>query len=114
MAGLKLWGIALSRLSLNCELNIAYTYLKQADLAVAGASEQEAEDLAGFLSGQSEAAVIVLLKERSDGCVKVSLRSNNDDYDVGRLARLLGGGGHARAAGFELVKHNVSGQENAL
>ena len=102
VAGLKLWGIAMSRLKLNPSLNLAYTYLTQADLAASGTSEQEAEDLAGFLSGQSEAAVVALIKEGADGQTKVSLRSASDEYDVGRLARLLGGGGHARAAGFSL------------
>ena len=46
--------------------------------------------------------VAVLLKERSPGCYRVSLRSR-DKVDVSQVAGTFGGGGHARAAGLELT-----------
>ncbi len=46
--------------------------------------------------------VAVLLKERTPGCYRVSLRSR-DKIDVSRVASTFGGGGHARASGLELT-----------
>ena len=44
----------------------------------------------------------MLLKERTPGCYRVSLRSR-DKVDVSQVAGTFGGGGHARAAGLELT-----------
>jgi phosphoesterase RecJ-like protein len=46
-----------------------------------------------------EADVAVVLKESDDGLWQVSARSKGQ-IDVGRACVALGGGGHARAAGF--------------
>ncbi|MYA21649.1 MAG: hypothetical protein F4Z30_02155, partial [Gemmatimonadetes bacterium] len=46
--------------------------------------------------------VAVLLKERTPGCYRISLRSR-DKIDVSQVAGTFGGGGHARAAGLELA-----------
>ncbi len=45
--------------------------------------------------------VIALIRQESDRHCSVGLRSG-DEVDVGELARRMGGGGHTRAAGFEL------------
>ena len=42
--------------------------------------------------------VVLLLRTTQDGKCKLSARSKND-YDVNRLAREFGGGGHKKAAG---------------
>lgn len=99
---MRLWGVAMSRLTLNNCHNIAYTVLVKNDFVETGVDEKELEDLAGFLSGISEAKAFLLLKEGEDGLIKGSLRSNTEEFDVGDLARRLGGGGHARAAGFAI------------
>ena len=44
--------------------------------------------------------VSALFREYGDGRIKVSLRSK-DTVDVAAIARSFGGGGHARAAGFQ-------------
>jgi len=46
-----------------------------------------------------EADIAVVLKESDDGRWQVSARSKGR-LDVGRACVALGGGGHARAAGF--------------
>jgi bifunctional oligoribonuclease and PAP phosphatase NrnA len=45
--------------------------------------------------------VVAMVKERFDGCVKVSLRAKND-VDVQQIAARFGGGGHKKAAGASL------------
>ncbi len=42
-----------------------------------------------------------MLKEREDGKIKGSLRSKKI-IDVSKVAEVFGGGGHKRAAGFEI------------
>ncbi len=42
---------------------------------------------------------MALFKEMEDGKVRVSLRSR-DGFEVGPVARSMGGGGHAMAAGY--------------
>ena len=37
-----------------------------------------------------------------DGLIRCSMRTTRTDVDLSRLAELLGGGGHRKAAGFRL------------
>ena len=57
--------------------------------------------------------VAMLLKERTPGCYRVSLRSR-DKVDVSQVAGTFGGGGHARAAGLELTGASEDIVENIL
>ena len=57
------------------------------------------EPVIDTLRRTDEAEVAVVLKESDDGAWLVSTRSK-DRIDVGRACQALGGGGHARAAGF--------------
>lgn len=57
--------------------------------------------------------VAVLLKERAPGCYRISLRSR-DKVDVSQVAGTFGGGGHARAAGLELMGAPQDIVENVL
>jgi bifunctional oligoribonuclease and PAP phosphatase NrnA len=60
---------------------------------------QETEGLIEVLRSVGTAQVAMIAKEQSDGVWKVSLRSRGD-VNVGRVARALGGGGHAFLAGL--------------
>jgi phosphoesterase RecJ-like protein len=52
------------------------------------------------IEGTKVAAVVRDLGDRGRAARKVSLRSSEGDVDVSAIARLNGGGGHKRAAGF--------------
>ncbi|MBI4133627.1 DHH family phosphoesterase [Candidatus Uhrbacteria bacterium] len=96
---LQLWGRALERIRENHALGIASTIITKEDVEEAGADVGEAtEGIANFLGAVLDVAVIMVLKEQSDGLIKGSLRSNSKD--VSAIAKLLGGGGHKKAAGF--------------
>jgi phosphoesterase RecJ-like protein len=41
-----------------------------------------------------------LLYESTDGKIRGSIRTEKDSVDVSNLAKILGGGGHKKAAGF--------------
>lgn len=58
--------------------------------------------LVRYLSQIKDTQFGVVLSEEQSGKVRVSMRSHGDAYDVGALAKKLGGGGHVRAAGGSL------------
>jgi phosphoesterase RecJ-like protein len=95
----RLLGRALQRIEFMSDYEFAYSYITQEDLADTGATLPETEDLIDHLRSVRGTRVVALFKELSDGKVRVSLRSR-DGYEVGPIARSLGGGGHAMAAGY--------------
>lgn len=97
--GLRLWGLALSRLSYHKTYDLVTTYFFAKDLE--GASEDAVEGVSNFLNAScSEADTILVLRELPNGTVKGSFRSAT--RDISKLAKLLGGGGHKKAAGFTI------------
>lgn len=100
---LRLISRALDRISSHCDGRLAISYITTADYEATGAGEEMTEGLIDNLrsiEGVKVAAVIRDLGERGRAARKVSLRSSAGDVDVSAIARLNGGGGHKRAAGF--------------
>ncbi len=110
VSDLKLWGIALSRLSRHPRFNIVSTVLTAKDLEESGAHIESLEGIAGFLGGIDAAAVMVLY-ESDNGIIRGSLRTTRPDVDVARLAQFLGGGGHRQAAGFSVSGRIIREQD---
>jgi len=99
IASMKTWGKAMSRLKINKEHNFGFTVLKNEDVPDE-VTEEELEGMSGFLSNLNAVNAVMLLRELPDGRIKGSLRTSNPKVDVSKLARVLGGGGHAKASGF--------------
>lgn len=97
---LKLWGVVLSRLASSHEGRRAKTWICQSDLKGLGASEEDISELLDYLGSAMDVDLVMFLKERPDGTVKVSMRSSN--VNALEIAKLYGGGGHPRACGFTL------------
>jgi len=97
---LKLWGVALSRLTKNEKNDLVYTYLTKDDFSKYGIDEKEGEGLANFMNNIDGANISLILKETADGKIKGSFRTTRNDIDVSALAKKIGGGGHKKAAGF--------------
>ena len=57
--------------------------------------------------------VIALIQEEQQGCCSVGLRSNGA-WDVGTLARSMGGGGHTLAAGYSVSGTIATTRERLL
>lgn len=94
---LHVLGLVLSRARL--EDGMVWSWLDQADLG--GLDLDETEHFIDTLRTISEAKVAVLLKQWPKRSYKASLRSRGE-VDVAAIAKALGGGGHARASGFEM------------
>lgn len=95
---LRLWGIALERLTLHPIHGFIATFITRADMTEHGVTDDEVEGLSNFLGLVTEAHTIFVMKEDVEGGVKVSMRSLT--HDVSAIAKHFGGGGHIRAAGF--------------
>lgn len=96
---LRVWGVMLSRLRRNPRLDIVSTYILAADLE--GAPPDAVDGAANFLNAVvGESDTIMILRELPSGLVKGSFRSIH--RDVSKLAKLLGGGGHRKAAAFTI------------
>ena len=96
---IKVLGRALDRATLQPRTSLLWTTVMQEDLKRFGVAWQETEGLIEVLRSVGTARVAMIAKQQSDGAWKVSLRSRGE-VDVGRVARDLGGGGHAFLAGM--------------
>jgi bifunctional oligoribonuclease and PAP phosphatase NrnA len=81
---------------------LVWTTVIRADRAARGLPMDAAEPVIDVIRRTEEADVAVVLKEADNGYWQVSARSKGK-VDVGRACVALGGGGHARAAGFTSV-----------
>lgn len=100
IALLKLWGLILSRLNKKENSDTAYTYLTISDIVEYGVNDEDVEGISNFLNKLEGVKISLFIKETIDGKIKGSLRTTNDDVDVAKLAKQMGGGGHKKAAGF--------------
>jgi bifunctional oligoribonuclease and PAP phosphatase NrnA len=98
LAALRVDAKALSRLKVVPEANLVWTWIGQEDIAEAAAGEDELDGLIDTIRVVQGIDVALLLRERSDGRWKISMRSRGDT-DVGSVAASFGGGGHRLAAG---------------
>jgi len=97
----KLWGAVFERIITNEKYNIAIAIIVKDDFKNIDEDHEElTSGVANFLSNIFNTRAILVLEESEDGMIKGSLRTTKDNIDVSRLAKLLCGGGHKKAAGF--------------
>jgi phosphoesterase RecJ-like protein len=94
-----LLGAALS--NLQREGRLAWLWVTQADMARTAAAEEDCEGIVNYAIGIAGVEGAVLLRELSDGRVRLSLRSKGR-LDVAQIAASFGGGGHRHAGGCTL------------
>jgi len=99
IGGLRLWGETLSRLKINKELNVAYTYIFDDDFKAFEAKEDELDGLANFLNAIVDVNATALFRI-SPNRVKASWRTKREDIDLSAFCAIFGGGGHRKASGF--------------
>jgi phosphoesterase RecJ-like protein len=80
---------------------VAWTVLDRGLLTRLGAADEDTGGIVNALLSLDGVRMAVLLREQSEGDVKVSLRSRGP-VDVTRIAVPHGGGGHRNAAGIVL------------
>lgn len=85
------------------ELNFAYTYTLRKDLDAVGAKDEDTDEIVDHVMRIKDLDFCIYLREgKRPGTIKGSLRSTKDFFDCSEIASKTNGGGHARAAGFNI------------
>lgn len=100
LASLKLWGIALSRINRNSELEFVSSVITKKDLEFCGAGYHDLAGVVNLMNAIPDSKAAILFFETPEGQIRASLRTEKDNVDVSKIAKLFGGGGHKKAAGF--------------
>ena len=98
LSRIKLAGRVLSRMQLECEGKLAWTYVRLDDYAETGAEAADTEDMVNECLTVAGVEAALILIEQSNGNVKASFRSRSH-IDISRIAEKFKGGGHKQAAG---------------
>jgi phosphoesterase RecJ-like protein len=77
--------------------------LSQAEFKKTGAVDDDTENLVNQIRKIDSVKISAFLKERMDGKIKLSLRSDDAKVNVADVAKAFQGGGHAYAAGAILA-----------
>ncbi|MBI4975069.1 bifunctional oligoribonuclease/PAP phosphatase NrnA [Candidatus Peregrinibacteria bacterium] len=103
LSQLKLWGRVLSKIQTDEKYRIVWSVVSQQDFKSTESSEDQTGDIIDELMTNAPGAeVILLLKEKEDKTISVSIRTTNASIDASRIAENFNGGGHTQAAGFKI------------
>ncbi len=106
LSTLKIWGRALNRIQMDPDARIVWSAVSREDLDEMGATSKETHGILDeLISTIPDADLHVLFTEVEEGGLKVSLRSSQAVDASMTSARLFGGGGHSRAAGFKVKQY---------
>jgi bifunctional oligoribonuclease and PAP phosphatase NrnA len=111
-SSLSLLSSALSTLGTTSDGRIAWIRITRSMLKNYSSSLDDTQDFVNFPRSIKDVKVSIAFKEAEKGVIKVSFRSN-DGFDVNKLARYFGGGGHAAASGCTL-KGSIGDIEKAV
>jgi len=100
-ASLAIEACAMSRITLANGGRVAYSWVTDEDFQALGVRPEEAESLPDAVRVLAGIEVALILRQAGDE-VRVNLRSKTG-FDVGSVARALGGGGHHAASGLTLA-----------
>lgn len=90
--------MALNSLEMYYDNKLAIIFLTQDMMKKTGAHEDELEGVAAIPREIEGVLIGILLREKPDGSIRVSLRTN-EPVDAASICAKFGGGGHKRAAG---------------
>ena len=99
LSSIRILARALTDLELVANGRIAVIRVRQSDMKVTGAKQKDIDSIVDYGISLATVEIALLLLEKEDS-VKVSIRSKS--ADVSALALAYGGGGHKKAAGFEI------------
>lgn len=101
---LNFWGEKISHADFHPHLKFISAKYSQKELDDKGITQEEIGGLVNLLNMSDEALFSLLLVDTKEGKIKGSLRSSErKGFNVNVISRILGGGGHRLAAGFEVA-----------
>ena len=103
-----------SHFHLTHEDQIAYFWLKKADLARTGADSSDSEGLIDHIRAIAPVVVACVFEEIDPQMTRISLRSKSEKVNVNTIAAQFGGGGHPAAAGARIAGSPLSTQRKVI
>ncbi len=108
----RLRAYMLSSFDLRFDASVAVISFSKEVLKSVGATRKDSKNIIHELLNIANVKIAVMLLE-TDEYIKVSLRSD-ENYDVSKISELYGGGGHKRAAGFEVASKEMKDVETEI
>lgn len=103
LAKLRLTAAALGTLRLLRGGTAGCVTVTRAMFDASGAAVADSDELVGAVRSLATVTTAIVLREETDGRIKVSLRTKHP-VDAAAIAAAFDGGGHLRAAGFDLPR----------
>lgn len=114
LEALKLWGRILSNIKVDEANRIVWTTVPRSLFEETATSYQDIGDIIDeLLANAEEADTVLMLVEKADGTLHGSIRTT-EAKDAVQLAAQFGGGGHARAAGFNIPNATIAQKEEEI
>lgn len=101
LSKIRLHSSVMSTLKLKAGGKMAYLYMSDEMLKNAGAKSDEADGAAEAARSIKGVEISLFLREQDKNVIRGSLRSKTN-ADVNKIAKIFGGGGHIKAAGFNV------------
>ncbi len=95
----KLLGRAINNMELLCGGKLGITAITAEEMRELDAEEEDSEGIIDYVRDVDSVELAVMLREVDQNVFKASLRSKRY-VDVSKISRVMGGGGHAFAAGY--------------
>lgn len=101
METLKGLGVLLTSLETDADGRVAFVYFDNKYLRTKEGAMMDSEGFVNYPLSIDGVEIAILLQEFEKGRVRISLRSKNK-INVNEIAKVFGGGGHAKAAGCRI------------
>jgi len=98
---LKLWGNVLKNTK-RTQRNIISAAVQENDYLTTNTSQRDLEGVVDYLNAVPESEFSLLVSADQKGGLKGSLRTQNENADLSKIAKIFGGGGHKLASGFRI------------
>ncbi|MEA2112307.1 MAG: bifunctional oligoribonuclease/PAP phosphatase NrnA [Campylobacterota bacterium] len=113
LASLRLKGLMFERLELHCSGALAVLHVNLEMLKSSGATAQDSETALEEALCLATVKVSLLLRERSDGSIKGSLRGDGS-VNLVEFVKDFDGGGHRERSGFVVEDGTICALENKI
>jgi len=111
VSALKLWGVVLSRVRKIKSLGLIISVVTQQDIENCQATVADLAGVVNLINTIPGSKASILFSEIENGNIKASLRTECNNIDVSKIAKLFGGGGLKKASGFT-ISGRVMDDEN--
>lgn len=95
-------GMITERAKMDKENKVMGSYITLKDLRKFGYKPGSSSTIANYLDYHNDSKIVLVAEQRTPDIIKVSMRSNKSRANVSSLCSFFGGGGHVKAAGFEI------------